>query len=145
PPGGTAALVELDTERVVLGRDPHCDVHLSDDSVSRKHAAIVPADGGYTVQDLASTNGTYVNDQRITSHVLAAGDRLRLGNQIFKFLAAADIESQYHEAVFQMITTDGLTQVYNKRYLLDVMRRELLGVRRHHQPLSLLMIDVDRF
>ena len=44
-----------------------------------------------------------------------------------------------------MMTTDGLTEAYNKRYLLDVLDRELLRARRSGRPLSVLMIDMDRF
>lgn len=67
----------------VLGRDPSADITLDDAGISRRHAEIrVTHDGPHfavTVRDLASTNGTFVNGDRITSRRLADGDRLTIG------------------------------------------------------------------
>ncbi len=75
--------------------------------------------------DLGSRNGTYVNDVAVPTKVLANGDRIRLGHQILKFVAADQFEEQYYELVYKMMTTDGLTEAYNKRYLLDVLDRDI--------------------
>jgi diguanylate cyclase (GGDEF)-like protein len=130
---------------VQLGRDASCEIELHDDSVSRKHAAIEPVAEGYLLTDLASRNGTYLNDQRIDARMLQNGDRIRLGNQILKFLSTDRIEADYHETVYKFMTTDGLTQVHNKRYLLEVLERECHRARRTSRPLSLLLMDLDRF
>jgi len=118
---------------------------VNDNSVSRMHAAIEPTPLGYVVSDLGSTNGTYVNEQRITTQLLAAGDRVRTGNHIFKFLSADHVEAQYHETIYSMMTRDGLTGAYNKRYLMDVLTREIERSQRHQRPLSLVMMDIDHF
>jgi diguanylate cyclase (GGDEF)-like protein len=78
-------------------------------------------------------------------HALEPSDRLRLGNQIFKYFSADRSEAEYFENAYRMMTTDGLTQVHNKRYLLDVAERELRRAARTGKPMSLLMIDIDRF
>ena len=145
PPGSTDGLIALGDGPLLVGRDAKCDLVLADDSLSRRHAKIEKRDGRFYVTDLDSTNGTYVNNERTAEAVLQAGDHIRLGNQIFKFLSADNVEAQYHEAVFQMMTTDGLTGAYNKRYLVDVLARELLSSQRHARSLSLMMIDIDRF
>lgn len=65
---------------IVLGRDPACDVHLDDPSVSSRHCRITMRDGQPLVDDLSSTNGTIINTARITgTHLLAAGDLITLG------------------------------------------------------------------
>ncbi|MDX1948857.1 MAG: diguanylate cyclase [Pirellulaceae bacterium] len=145
PAAGLGQILELDQPELVLGRDEACDIQLVDDSVSRRHARIESTEEGSVISDLGSTNGTYINDERVSERKLAPGDRLRLGNQIFRFLGADGIEAEYHEAVYRMMTTDGLTQVYNKRYLLDVIERELARAARTGRPLAVLMFDVDRF
>ena len=109
------------------------------------HAVLESVRGEFVLTDLDSTNGTYVNDQRIDARQLNPGDRLRFGNQIFKFLSADRIEAEYHETVYDIMTTDGMTQAHSKRYLMEVVERELHRTQRTHRPLSLLMIDVDRF
>jgi diguanylate cyclase (GGDEF)-like protein len=145
PTNGIGEVFELGRRCVTLGRDSACDIQLHDDSVSRRHATIAPCDEGYLIGDLDSTNGVYVNELRVSRRYLVPGDRIRLGNQIFKFLSADHFESQYHELVYKIMTTDGLTQVSNKRHLLEVLERELSRCRRTGRPLSLLLLDLDRF
>jgi predicted component of type VI protein secretion system len=66
-----------------IGREG-CDLNLIDQEVSRRHAAIRSADGSLAIEDLGSTNGTFVNDERITgTRVLSHGDTVRLGNTVW--------------------------------------------------------------
>lgn len=138
-------VVELGSGELLIGRDSGCDLELSDDSVSRRHALLRPSASGFTVVDLGSKNGTYVNDIRVEEHALEPSDRLRFGSQIFKYLSPDRFEAAYFENAYRMITTDGLTQAYNRRYLFDMTDRELKRLRRTGKPLSLLMVDIDHF
>jgi pSer/pThr/pTyr-binding forkhead associated (FHA) protein len=69
------------SERLLVGRHPACDVVVADPSVSRRHAQLTLRDGVWVLQDLASTNGTSVNGERVGRTTLHAGDVLELGNQ----------------------------------------------------------------
>ena len=72
----------------LVGRDPGADLVIADSEVSSKHASFVPADGGIAVEDLGSTNGTFVNGQRVTgSHQLRAGDRVQFGTTVVEVRA----------------------------------------------------------
>ena len=65
---------------VLVGRDPGADVVIADTEISSRHASFAPVDGGVAVEDLGSTNGTFVNRQRLTgTRQLQAGDRIQLG------------------------------------------------------------------
>lgn len=66
---------------LVIGRHYDCDVVLTDLSVSRRHARIVFRDGGWVLQDLASTNGTTVNGATVGRCALRPGDHLVLGSE----------------------------------------------------------------
>jgi FHA domain len=68
-------------EQFLLGRHPACDVVLGDLSVSRRHARLRYQDGGWTLHDLDSTNGTKVNGLRVGRCALRPGDRLALGDE----------------------------------------------------------------
>jgi diguanylate cyclase (GGDEF)-like protein len=136
---------DLGNESIAIGRDPSCDLELDDDSVSRQHASLERVAEEYILTDRGSTNGTYVNDERIEQRKLRTCDRLRFGNQIVKFLSTDHIEVEYHETVYKIMTTDGLTQAYNRRYFLEVIEREFYRARRTGRPLSVLMVDVDLF
>ncbi|MBV8431621.1 MAG: FHA domain-containing protein [Solirubrobacterales bacterium] len=66
---------------LLIGRHHGCDVVLGDPSVSRRHARVVFRDGGWVLQDLASTNGTTVNGSPVGRCQLRPGDHLRLGSK----------------------------------------------------------------
>lgn len=104
---------------VVIGRDPHSGVVLSEPSVSRRHAQLVRREGALLIEDLGSAVGTFVNDQRITTQVLSDGDRVRLGRQVeFEVVS---------EAIASLIESAGLddksTGVRHLQELLDVARQ----------------------
>ena len=81
----TAALSPIALkERLVIGRDPQCDVVLPSREVSRRHAEIRRENGAYTVRDLASTNGTFLNGVEVQGRMeLVEGARLRTGPYTF--------------------------------------------------------------
>ncbi len=133
------------TAEVVIGRGADCDIQVDRDSVSRRHAKVVRERDTWQVADLGSTNGSYVNDSQITQCSLRDGDLLKIGNAIFKFLVGGNIESSYHEEIYRMTIVDGLTQVYNKRYFIENLEKEIPRCTRHQRPLSLLMFDIDHF
>lgn len=145
PAAGAGGLIELPNASFVIGRDMTCDLDLGDKDVSRRHAVIEPTDEGFVISDLGSTNGTYVNGEAIGHKLLVAGDFIRVGGHIMKFLASDHIESQYHEAIYSMMICDGLTGARNRRHFLEILEKELARSRRHVRPLSLALIDLDHF
>src|SRR5262245_40769537 len=77
--------IRLGERPVTAGRDPHLDVVLVDSEVSRLHCLITVIDGEVIVEDLGSTNGTFVDGHRIGRRsALPMGSFLRLGEHIFK-------------------------------------------------------------
>jgi pSer/pThr/pTyr-binding forkhead associated (FHA) protein len=74
-------------KEVVIGRSSDLDMVLVEDMVSRKHAKISLAQGKVTLQDLGSTNGTFVNGEKIKRTQLKAGDRILIGTSILKLVA----------------------------------------------------------
>jgi two-component system, cell cycle response regulator len=130
---------------MTIGRASSSDITLDQDSVSRAHAKITRRADSYVVRDLGSTNGTFVDDSAIKERVLADGDRIRVGRNIFKFLTGENIEAAYHDEIYRLVTVDGLTQIYNRRYFNEALDRELARFKRTPVPLSLLLIDLDHF
>jgi diguanylate cyclase (GGDEF)-like protein len=130
---------------MVLGRGNDCDVRINDHSVSRRHARIQPGADGYYAVDLQSTNGTFVNDVPASICKLKDGDYLRVGNCIYRFLAGGNVEAEYHEEIYRLTIIDALTDIHNKRYLLEFLDRELSRSARYTRPLALILFDIDRF
>ena len=77
----------LDGEVVTVGRHPQSDIFLNDITVSRRHAELHRSGERYTVQDLGSLNGTYVNRSRVDQSKLASGDELQIGKFRLLFLS----------------------------------------------------------
>jgi len=63
---------------VVIGRAPECDISVPADEISRRHALVKPTPDGLSVEDLGSSNGTYINGKRVQQGFLGPGDELRL-------------------------------------------------------------------
>ncbi len=129
-----------------VGRDADNHIVFDGDSVSRRHCHFERRGDAWYVVDDGSTNGTYINDDRIAAaQKLENGDRAKIGPTIFKYLSGADVESQYHEEIYRLTIIDGLTQTYNKRYLYEALERELIRARRNTRDLGILMFDIDHF
>jgi two-component system, cell cycle response regulator len=135
----------LDQPAVLAGRSSKCDIQIDQESVSRNHAKIINTGKSIILRDLGSTNGTYVNDELIDEYVLQDGDLIKIGRTIFKFLAGSNIENAYHEEIYRLTTVDGLTQIFNKRYFLETLEREISRAHRYHRELSLILFDIDLF
>jgi pSer/pThr/pTyr-binding forkhead associated (FHA) protein len=88
PNAGSTFLIEQDATSI--GRDPKSDVFLDDVTVSRKHAELRRTSGAFTIHDLGSLNGTYVNRERVEMTTLASGDELQVGKFKLAFFASGE-------------------------------------------------------
>jgi hypothetical protein len=84
--GGEYPLAE--GQEIVIGRSSELDMVLVEEMVSRKHARIALADGTISIEDLGSTNGTFVNGEKVQQGTLREGDRVLIGTNILKVVAA---------------------------------------------------------
>ncbi len=138
---------EINQDHMTIGRQMTCTLAINDSSVSRLHCHLhASASGEYFVSDNNSMNGTFVNNFPVRGQVpLHDGDYLKLGGVIFKFISGDNIEGEYYNEVYRLTTMDGLTQVYNKRYFLESLPREMSRATRYKRDLSLIMFDIDHF
>lgn len=145
---GMGKLIPIDGSELCIGRDPSNQVVVEQESVSRRHCAVRMRDGALVLQDAGSTNGTYLNDTEVRpprEEPLNSGDLIKVGGTIFKYLGAGSVEALYHEEIYRMAIIDGLTEVNNRRYLMEFLEREMARCLRHDRPLSLLLFDLDKF
>ncbi len=137
--------VSLSKEPLVIGRSSKCELQVDQESVSRNHARITFVEKAYVIQDLGSTNGTYVNDELADSIPLRDGDQVKIGRTIFKFISSGNVEVQYHEEIYRLMTVDGLTEVHNKRYFHEQIEKETSRARRYGRNYGVVMFDLDHF
>lgn len=134
----------------LVGRSPQCQIPLLDEEVSRNHCRVrvVPGHPQVTleVEDLGSTNGTFLNGQNIAGiHPLRAGDRLECGNHVLKVVAMDALERAFHQTLLDQSTRDPLTGLANRLTILSEFQSRFDLSMRHGRPLSIIMIDLDHF
>ena len=104
PATGAALLSESDAGRTVnyqltaltyIGRAEDNQIRILDPGISRRHVLITATADGYTIRDLKSQNGTYVNGERVDERPLVDGDRITIGDVTLVFRRAADAESDH--------------------------------------------------
>lgn len=86
--GGIEERFSLDRSPILLGRHPRADIHIQTKTVHRKHAVLVADLTGWTLIDLASTHGTFVNGERIVRHEIGLGDQIKLGAALLTVVEA---------------------------------------------------------
>ena len=129
-----------------IGRDPNInDIIIDDISISRQHALIYKKGDHFYIKDYDSTNGTYINDEKIKAEAtLSNQDKIKIGSTIFKFLQG-DIESLFLDNLREKINVDKLTGAYNKQYFVDHLKKLFSLAKRYNKQLSLILFDIDDF
>ena len=135
----------------IIGRGFGAEIRLPDDLASREHARLEcrwnPESqvATFHLADLDSTNHTFVNSARIESVELREGDKIQIGDTVLKFVLLDEIEAKFHEEVRNLISYDQLTGLLTKESLYLALDRELQRCLRYELPISILMMDLDRF
>lgn len=131
---------------VIIGRSADAQITVKEHNVSRRHAKILVQGDKVCLEDLGSTNGTFVNSERISGTVnLEDGDLISIGKTILKFSFQSDIDSAFHEEIYNSATADELTQLFNRKYFQKHIEAEFARVERYGRDVSLLILDLDNF
>ncbi|MHB1559353.1 MAG: diguanylate cyclase [Isosphaeraceae bacterium] len=148
--GMPGTMLRLGSDETSLGRSTENTYALDDLTVSRRHATVrIDVGGLASVTDQGSTNGTFLNGNRLKAFRpvdIDDGDRLQLGSGVVLKLVRLDAsDASFQRELFERTIRDGLTGVYNRAYFLDQVgalsaRQEAAG-----SGLAILMIDIDHF
>ncbi len=140
-------IVPMEGASLVIGRGEEAGLQVEDPAVSRLHARIVRSPGGaFHVEDLGSTNGTFVGSRRVTVAPLVTGDHVQLGpGVLLRFALIHPVDEKLQADLFDSSIRDPLTQAYNRRYMLCRLAVEVIHARRHSLPFAAMMFDIDHF
>jgi two-component system, cell cycle response regulator len=136
--------IELGHTEVSIGRADSCTICVNTDQVSRKHCTIQGILGKYYIVDNRSTNGTFVNEQKVERAKLLDGDQVRVGKTVIKY-TESHVEQRYFEHAFNLASMDALTGCFNKRYFDESFGKEVQRAQQGGMPLSIVLFDIDHF
>ena len=146
-----AVPIPLERDEVMIGRALEADVRLNDFRVSRLHARITTqhqADKGenaYRIADLGSTNGTLVNGEPITEVILNDGDKIEIGEHLFRFDMLDEIDREFQHQIHRLLAHDELTGLLTSKSFFSELRREAARAEAESRPFCVLMMDLDHF
>lgn len=130
----------------VVGRNADNEIPLDFNGISRKHFVVELSNDIARVKDLGSSNGTYVNNNKITDiTVLNKADMVKIGTIALKYLPKGDPERLTYDKLHEDANTDGLTKCYNKMYFNNACEAEVKKSKVTGNPLSLILFDLDHF
>ncbi len=146
-----AVQIPLEREDVILGRALEAGIRLNDTRVSRRHAQISALQNpnkstpDYLLTDLDSSNGTYLNGQKITQETLQNGDKISIGKQILRFELLDEIDREYQQQIRRLLAHDDLTGLLSSRSFFSELRRETTRASADGRSFCVLMMDMDFF
>ena len=96
--------LETDQAEITIGRNENNDIYINNLGVSKKHARIVRQNGSYIIEDLQSTNGTFLNNKRVTKARLTGGDVVTVGKHtlFISFKDGRDVTRDMAEATIRV-------------------------------------------
>ena len=134
----------------VFGRDSsQTSIYIPNNTLSRRHLELkyVSADE-VKVADLGSTNGSFLNDEPLKANQfynLKDNDILRVGDIVFKYIAAGNMEAHSIFKFRDEVYTDPLCQIYNRKYMEDKGQELISKCQKNNSPLSFIIFDLDHF
>jgi len=131
---------------MTVGRGREAGIRIQGDGISRQHARLRVTADAVQFEDLGSTNGSFVNGERVSTSTLSDGDKVQLGSAtILKFTYQDDIDEDFQRQMFESASRDALTGIYNKRFFVERLHSEFAFSKRHNALLSLILFDIDHF
>jgi two-component system, cell cycle response regulator len=141
------AVYRIHAKETFVGRSQKCEIAIGENGISRRHAKLTMlGDSEILLQDLGSTNGTFVAEQQVSSMVLKDGDRFQLGGTtLLKFSISDEVEESFQRRLYESSVKDGLTGLHNRKHFDERLDAEFGFALRHGSALSLILVDIDHF
>lgn len=137
--------MRLEGDAIEIGRDADADLVLRDPEVAWRHARVVPVRDGWMIHDLESApRGVVVNGARVSRVLLAADDRIQLGDTVLRFELHDRVELAFDAAIEERISRDELTGLLSRRKFEMELGARLDAARVAGDRVGLAVLDLDR-
>jgi len=137
-------IIPLGEGPAVVGRESGCEARFVDPSISRRHFQLSPeADGSWTIKDLRSSNGTFMDGERITRRTITAGDEITVGETHLRVLSEDEVQGTLRRRTGKVTERDPVAQVCTKALFEMRLRTEVALANRTGAFLSVALVEVD--
>ncbi|QPK61559.1 diguanylate cyclase [Methylomonas sp. LL1] len=136
---------KLDRQRHVFGRSDDADIVIGDPKISRKHGLLTVCSERILLEDLQSTNGTFLAGERIAKRWLDVHDRIQAGDTVMRVDYKCISEAESEQALYRAAYTDALTGILNRGAFMQRAQEEFSFCKRNNALLTIIMCDVDHF
>ncbi|MCF0223435.1 MAG: diguanylate cyclase [Fibrobacter sp.] len=133
----------LEVGSAILGRGQDADFKLEDELVSRKHCALHFDGNQVVVEDLGSTNGTFIDGSPVQKATLGEDNRLQLGSMVLKLEKNDPIRGAFDLKIYEASTLDDQTGVCNYRTFMNRSLGEIILARKNNLYMNVLMVEAD--
>jgi len=146
-----AVPIPIELDDGVPGRAVEADVRDNDFRASRLHARIWAEHdpetivARYRIRDLESTNGILVNGQLITEALLNEGDKITIGDHLFRFEMLDEIDREFQQQIHRLLAHDELTGLLTSKSFFSELRHDAALAEEGSKPFCVLMMDIDYF
>ncbi len=134
---------KLEAGQMTVGRSPQADIKISDHRVSRIHCIFEWNGERITIEDKESTNGTFVDSQKVRRMEILPGVPIQLGQSVMKIEYKDEAEIQSEENLLRQVSIDPLTGIFSRQHFLRLASMEMAYACRHQLPVGVIMLILD--
>lgn len=147
---------QLEKPETIVGRKDDkandvIDIDIDDARASRRHALLIKRyneedkSTQLYIVDLGSKNGCFLNNERLSAveTLLRHSDKIQIGDTVFKYEIKERLDASYHERLYEQVTRDALTGLWNHNHIRQEINKLISTGERHNWPFSVLLLEID--
>ncbi|UCE55368.1 MAG: diguanylate cyclase [Desulfobacterales bacterium] len=136
---------KLKRGQMTVGRSPQADITIDDQRISRIHCIIEWISETIMIEDKESTNGTFVDSQKVSRAHLLPGVTIQLGHSVMKIEYKDDTEIRSEENLLRQVSIDPITGIFNRQHFLKLASMEVSYACRHQLAVGVILLNIDNF
>ena len=140
---GVGREIELRDTPLIVGRSSESDLRLLNRAVSRLHCRVWRDATGDWLRDLNSTNRTYLNERPVVEARLKDGDNIMVGGTVLQFGEQRSVDGDAQNQLYDLVTHDGLTGLFNRRHFETLLDQEIARSRRRGHQFVVASLELD--
>ncbi|MCU7834764.1 MAG: GGDEF domain-containing protein [gamma proteobacterium symbiont of Taylorina sp.] len=133
------------TSSVTIGRGSNADFIINDEQISRIHIKVTLKANAFIIEDMGSTNGTYIEGNKINNLTAVAGSVVHIGESKLVFSLKSEAQIDTEKELYKAAATDALTEISSRLWFMKRADEEIVYARNTDLPLTMIMLDIDFF